>query len=79
MAFASSMEMVDLPSLGTDEVTTKALTGLSTLAKRMFASSVCAALRTVRSWPSYDFFLFLGMVLPPLLDLGEPADDGKAH
>lgn len=54
--------MVDLPSLGMEDVTVMDLIGVSTLAKRMFASSVLAA-RARRV--SLAFFLRAMNYLPP--------------
>ena len=63
MARASSTEQVDLPSLGTELVTTMDLMGSSGDMKRMFAKSVFAAFCT--SSALEDCFFFLAMVGPP--------------
>ena len=63
MACARLSATVDLPSLGTEEVSVMTRIGLSTLAKRMLASRVLAAFWTT-SLSALAFFLGMGY-LPP--------------
>ena len=64
IAFASSSDAVDLPSLGTELVTTMERIGLSGDMKRMLANRVLAAFWISRALVP-DFFFFLAMGIPP--------------